>query len=276
MNIKRGLIGICQILFILPLLAICLSGCAMFKMSTGVDPENLTIQNRTAINNVWTYISDTMPGIEYYLFNKRGDLTGLVLTDDSSGKTLHKYSLDFFSKGRLLSVAYWDKRKSYQHEINFNRSGFITYIMDDSLFDRKRNWYLEGSHYTYYHLVGDSNIIDYHYDYAADQKSRSTEYKDNGTLDRTIDMYKRRMEGEMNYYYRSKALKTHIIMHNDKIVSIIEYDDKGNKIPETKVEAGNGRWLRCNEDEGYCCDCKVINGKLKHCKSLLPPKSSKR
>lgn len=247
---------------------LCLSGCGVNR---SVDRKDLTQKDKAKIAGIWPYLPDTLSQFDSYFFSSNGQLVSINFADDTAFDfNAHHYNLDYDNKGKLKTVSLYDYNNDYYEEIYITSRGMVKYISEDSFLYKTRSWNYEGRHYHFFHVVKGKNIMEEQEDYYADHRSRLVNYRDDGTLDRITYYYKNKMDGDVNYYFRNGMLKTHAQMSLNKIISLVEYDQNGKPVPETIVEKGNGRWLRCDEDGGYCCDCAIINGKVKNCKSLKP------
>jgi hypothetical protein len=245
-----------------------LSGCSVSYVA---DRDHLTKKDKAKIARIWPYLPDTLSQFDSYFFNEKGQLVSINFTDNTSFDfNPHHYNLDYDNKGNLKTVSLYDFQNDYYNEIYLTSRGLVRYISEDSFLYKPRSWYYEGRHFHFFHVVKGKNIIQDQQDYYANHRSRLVNYRDDGTLDCIIYYYKNKMDGNVNYYFRNGRLKTHTQMSLGKIMSLVEYDQNGKPVPETIVENGNGRWLRCDEDGGYCSDCAIINGKVENCKSLKP------
>ena len=254
--------------------SLCLSSC--ITILHGVDPEDFSAKNKESLKQVAPFLIDTAALVTYE-FDKRERIGNIGFADDSFDQNLHHYTIGYFSTGQLQSVTYLNARHSYSRTTEFLRSGKISKEYEDSLYAKVKSNYWQGLHYRYY---AESNGMQYVFikqDYFLGNRYSETKFFDNGAVMEITNYYKGYPDGESTGFYRNGILKTRIVFSNRKIVSATEYEPDGSKVLETNVENSNGHWLTCNSDGngGFCCECYVVNGVVKHSKSLKAAKNGR-
>lgn len=229
-----------------------------------ISDAEFTANKQASLIKLAKYIQDTA-SFEVRHSDKRG-------TIERGEDSLHRYYFFYYKNSGLIKGIQVNsiEQDGPQRTILFNTSGIINYetiyVPHSKSFPDK----FENKAIQYY----DSGAIKYICEYLGGKKEVCTFYReDDGSLDEIANYENNRPEGKREIFYRSGKLKTVYHYSKGKIVTIEEYEENGNKIAATKVENGNGYYLGCSPDGGYCCECYVVKGKLVNCKSLDPPKA---
>ncbi|MDB5283060.1 MAG: hypothetical protein JWO06_2135 [Bacteroidota bacterium] len=235
-------------LIILSALSFFLNGCTLLKW---VVPQEFSEKNKESVKQVWLYINDTT-GHYRYSFDKMGLLRDLTVVDSNEDSKKH-YSIDYNRNGQLQSIS--ESRNSF--------------------YGPQKSGWSDATRQLYFDQLNGKLFIASRIDYYPNHCFRYTDYYDNGIVKAVKNYCNDLSEGEMNDYYRNGVLKTHELSNKGKVITIVEYKEDGTRVEETNVQNGNGRWLRCDDKGGFCCDCMVVNGNV-NCKFLKSKKHSTR
>lgn len=190
-----------------------------------------------------SYVHDSTYGY-YFAYTTDGDFKRIQVTNNRTGE-LHYYH---FNKGKLTGEIFMvptskDWITNTIKEIFYSDSGVKLQVTE--------------------HLGGGKSKL-------------SLYHSDDGSLDEIQNYKKSKLDGKVLTFYRSGKLKTETLFSNDKIVTLEEFEEDGKKVEATKVQNGNGYWLECSLDGGYCCECFIANGKLKNCHKFNDKKPIKK
>lgn len=235
-------------------------------MYSQIIDENYDAKMYAAFIKIAKYIEDTAT-FNAGSLNKAGYI---AYCEDS----LRRYQINYYSNGLIKEIQVRSiDEEGPQHTIAFSSSGIINYETfyvphSKALPDKFMNKAIQ--HY-------DSGAIRYIGEYLGGKKEIYTFYReDDGSLDEIANYENNKLDGKREVFYRSGKLKTVYHYSKGKIVTLDEYEENGSKVAATKVENGNGYYLGCSPDGGFCCECYVVKGRMVNCKSLDQPKAVER
>jgi antitoxin component YwqK of YwqJK toxin-antitoxin module len=257
----------CGIFFMLACIG--LSSCKGFWRYDIISSSDLTAQNKLNIERVKPYIDDSIAAFGTYEFDPYSRVTMLMFSDDSGVSHTHFYEVDHFNNDQVQSVSYYSYKDSLYKLSQFDRRGRLKWREKDTKYGQTRTG-KDGKTTEYYKIIKGKRVINSRYEYYADNYV-VTEYHTDGSQERKVVIYNDKEQWYATSYYRSGEVKTKAVMDGNRIISILEFEEDGSVVVDTKVDNGNGRWSACDED-GKCWDCQIAKGKARKCKySFIVP-----
>lgn len=92
--------------------------------------------------------------------------------------------------------------------------------------------------------------------------------ENNGKIEEVMFLKNNKLDGKYNLYSQNGRINATATLRQNSIQEIVEFDKNGEIRNSTKVENRNGYWRHYDIDDKLCCECQVVNGKLKKCKSM--------